>query len=77
MSSNLDDQVQKLCREIPEEKDPEKMMKLVEQLNRLLDEKEAVKSNPHDETILVRNSEGQIAQDRHPGDADSGRRKSA
>jgi hypothetical protein len=77
MSTNLDDQIQRLCREIPAEKDSETMMKLVEQLNRLLDEKEAVKSNPHDAPIVVRNSEAQAPQDLSAGEAGSERRKSA
>jgi len=79
MSSNVDERVQKLCREIPEEKDPEKMMRMVEQLNRLLDEKEAGKSNLHDAAILVRNveAEAHVAQDLPAGQADSGSRKSA
>ena len=77
MSSNLDEQVQRLCREIPEEKDPERMMRMVEQLNRLLDEKEAGKSNPHDGAILVKNGDGQLPQDFPSGDGDAGRRKSA
>ena len=47
MSSNLDEQVEKLCREIPEEKDSEKMMKLVQQLNELLEAKESAARHPH------------------------------
>jgi hypothetical protein len=47
MSSHLDDQVQKLCREIPEEKDSEKMMKLVNQLNQLLEARESAATHPH------------------------------
>jgi len=47
MSSPLDDQVQKLCREIPEERDSEKMMKLVNELNQLLDERESAATHPH------------------------------
>lgn len=92
MSSNVDELVQRLCREIPEEKDPEKMMKMVEQLNRLLDEKEAGRSNPYGGTILVKNGgvkngevkngdvrdgDAQVAQDLPFVNGDSGRRKSA
>ena len=47
MSSYLDEQVEKLCREIPEEKDSEKMMKLVQQLNELLEAKESAARHPH------------------------------
>lgn len=47
MSSNLDEQVKRLCREIPEEKDSARMMKLVQQLNQLLDEKESATTRPH------------------------------
>jgi len=44
MPSDLNEEVQKLCRAIPEEKDPDEMMKLVQQLNQLLDAEEAAKS---------------------------------
>jgi hypothetical protein len=47
MSSYLDEQVEKLCREIPEEKDSDKMMKLVQQLNELLEAKESAARHPH------------------------------
>lgn len=76
MSTNLDDQIQRLCREIPVEKDSEKMMKLVEQLNRLLDEKEAIKSNPHVASILVKNGEP-VVQDLSTGEVGPETRKSA
>lgn len=44
MPSDLNEEVQKLCRAIPEEKDPDEMMKLVQQLNQLLDAEEAERS---------------------------------
>jgi len=47
MSRYLDEQVEKLCREIPEEKDSERMMKLVQQLNQLLEAKESAATRPH------------------------------
>lgn len=76
MSTNPDDQIQRLCREIPLEKDSEKMMKLVEQLNRLLDEKEAIKSNPLAQT-LVKNGEEPVVRDLSASEGGLDKRKSA
>lgn len=47
MLSNLDAQVERLCREIPEEKDSARMMKLVKELNQLLEAKESNATRPH------------------------------
>jgi hypothetical protein len=41
MTSNLDEEVKRLCREIPEERNSEKMMRLVARLNQLLDARES------------------------------------
>jgi hypothetical protein len=46
MSSNLDQDVQQLCRAISAEKDPDKMTLLVAQLNRLLDANQAADGSP-------------------------------
>lgn len=46
MSSNVNEQLERLCRQIPQEKDSEKMMKLVHELNQLLDEQESAKATP-------------------------------
>ena len=77
MSTNPDDQIQRLCREIPLEKDSEKMMKLVEQLNRLLDEKEAIKSNPLGAQTLVKNGEEPVVRDLSASEGGLDKRKSA
>ena len=74
MSSDMDEQIQRLCREIPEEKDPEKMMQLVAQLNRLLDEKEAAKPNPARSPGLVKDGP---EQDISAREVDPTQRKSA
>ena len=47
MLSNLDAQVERLCREIPEEKDSARMMKLVKELTQLLEAKESNATRPH------------------------------
>lgn len=73
MSSKLDEQVQKLCQEIPQEKDSEKLMKLVEQLNGLLDEKEAAKSNPAGAPIPIKDVEDPM-QHTPAGEADRKKR---
>jgi hypothetical protein len=53
MSSNVDEEVQQLCRAISAEKDPDKMTLLVAQLNRLLDANQAADGAPTSQTTSV------------------------
>ena len=65
MSSNLDQQVERICREIPEEKDSARMMKLVKDLNQLLEAKESAATRPH---VVAGNSQSGITDNPRPGE---------